>query len=191
MLNKISLVVFLAFVWFASAAPAKARIKIPDTDEEYFEIDMEETESDTRFFLEDANDEDFELSFESSAPSIMPCDGIITSRYGWRRVSRRRGRLHKGVDIAAPVGTPILAPADAKVAFVGRKGGYGLTLILDHGGQLTTLYGHTSDIFVSEGDTVRKGQEVARIGMSGRSTGPHVHYEVRLAGNPVNPSRFF
>ena len=191
MFKKFSLV-FLSFLLLASAVPAEAKIKVPDTDEEYFEIDMDEAESDTHFFLDDANEEEFEISFgEASAPSIMPCGGIITSNYGWRRVSRRRGRLHKGVDIAAPVGTPIHAPADAKVAFVGRKGGYGLTLILDHGGHLTTLYGHTSDIFVNEGDTVKKGQEIASIGMSGHSTGPHVHYEVRVDGNPVNPNRFF
>lgn len=190
--KKLSLIAFFSFFLMAAALPLEAKIQIPDTDEEYFEIDIDEAASDTHFFLEDANEEDFEISFgEASSPSVIPCQGTITSNYGWRRISRRHGRLHKGVDIAAPVGTPIVAPADAKVAFVGRKGGYGWTLILDHGGKLTTLYGHTSEIFVNEGDAVRKGQEVARIGMSGHSTGPHVHYEVRVDGNPVNPSRFF
>ncbi len=166
------------------------RISIPDTDDEYYEIEIDE-HSHANFFLDDANDFEFDVSMESDSPTILPCQGTITSHFGWRRVSKRRGRLHKGVDIAAPVGTPITAPADGKVAFVGRKGGYGLTLIIDHGGNLTTLYGHNSEIFVNEGDAVKKGQQISSIGMSGRSTGPHVHYEVRVDGNPVNPSRFF
>jgi murein DD-endopeptidase MepM/ murein hydrolase activator NlpD len=181
---------FLVAVFLLSSiAPLSAKIQIPDNDDEYFEIDVDEA-SDTHFFLEDVND-DLTLSADAQAPSILPCEGVITSSYGWRRISKRRSRLHKGVDIAAPVGTPIHAPADAVVAFVGRKGGYGRTVILNHGGELTTLYGHNSQIFVSEGELVKKGQEIARIGMSGRSTGPHVHYEVRVAGSPVNPSKFF
>ncbi len=172
--------------------PAYARIHVPDEDSEFYDIDIdEEDKGASSFFLEDANDHDFVISFDASQPEILPCDGIITSHYGWRRVSRRRGRLHQGVDIAAPVGTPIFAPANGRVAFVGRKGGYGKTVIIDHGGNLTTLFGHNSDIFVSEGDYVKKGQEISSVGMSGRSTGPHVHYEVRVEGNPVNPKRFF
>ncbi|MFO1462472.1 MAG: M23 family metallopeptidase [bacterium] len=140
------------------------------------------------FFMEDAND--FSIGLGASVPDVMPCAGIITSDYGWRRLSRSRGRMHLGVDIAAPYGSPVLAPADAKVAFVGRKNGYGLTVVLDHGGNLTTLFAHNSEIFVSEGQTVHKGQEISKIGMTGHSTGPHVHYEVHVDGNPVNPGKF-
>jgi murein DD-endopeptidase MepM/ murein hydrolase activator NlpD len=140
------------------------------------------------FFMEDANE--FSPELGANVPEMMPCAGIITSDYGWRKISRRRGRMHLGVDIAAPYGSPVLAPADGRVAFVGRKGGYGFTVIIEHGGNLTTLFAHNSKIFVSEGASVRKGQEISRIGMSGHSTGPHVHYEVRVDGSPVNPSKF-
>ncbi|MCE9625954.1 MAG: M23 family metallopeptidase [Deltaproteobacteria bacterium] len=140
------------------------------------------------FYMEDAND--LTPSLEAAVPSVMPCAGIITSDYGWRRLSRSRGRMHLGVDIAAPYGSPVLAPADGKVAFVGHKNGYGLTVIIDHGGNLTTLFAHNSEAFVSEGESIKKGQEISRIGMSGHSTGPHVHYEVRIDGNAVNPSKF-
>lgn len=176
---------------FAIPSLAFSKISIPDSDDEYYDIDVDEETTAGNFFLEDANDHDFEISFDADSPDIKPCNGIVTSNFGWRRISRRRGRLHKGVDIAAPVGTPVTAPADGRVAFVGRKGGYGNTVIIDHGGNLTTLYGHNGDIMVNEGEMVRKGQQISSIGMSGRSTGPHVHYEVRVDGSPVNPSRFF
>jgi len=175
---------------FALPSLAFSKISIPDNDDEYFDIDVDEA-THTNFFLEDANEFDFELSADAVAPDTMPCHGIITSNFGWRRMSRSRGRLHKGVDIAAPIGTPVLAPADGRIAFVGRKGGYGNTVIIDHGGNLTTLYGHNGEIMVSEGESVRKGQQISSIGMSGHSTGPHVHYEVRVDGSPVNPSSFF
>lgn len=124
-------------------------------------------------------------------PNIMPVDGRITSRYGWRRLRRRRGRMHLGVDIAAPTGTPILASAPGKVYFTGRKGGYGKTIILDHGNNVHTLYAHSSKIFVKEGSYVRRGQKIAAVGSTGRSTGPHVHYEVRVKGKPMNPQEYF
>ena len=183
----ISLAILLS-VAFPSIAFSK--ISIPDNDDEYFEMDVDDANS-TNFFLEDANDFSFEISFDAVAPDMMPCHGIITSNFGWRRLSRSRGRLHKGVDIAAPIGTPVLAPADGKVAFVGRKGGYGNTVIIDHGGNLTTLFGHNGEIMVSEGEVVHKGQQISSIGVTGHTTGPHVHYEVRVDGSPVDPSRFF
>ncbi len=151
----------------------------------YYDFDIS---SAPNFFLADA--EDLNVALSGDLPDIMPVDGQITSDFGWRKLSRRRGRMHLGVDIAAPVGTPIYAPADGKVAFVGRKGGYGLTVILEHGGELTTLFAHNSKVSVTAGETIKKGQEISRIGMSGHSTGPHVHYEVRIGGNPVNPSRY-
>lgn len=154
-------------------------------------LEMEETEV-QNFFLMDVGDADFGLD-EATLPNLKPCDGIITSGFGWRRLSRRshRGRMHKGLDIAAPIGTPIVASADAKVAFVGFKGGYGRTVILDHGGGVNTLYAHNSMVEVNEGDLVTAGQEISRVGVSGRSTGPHLHYEVRINGQPVNPTKYF
>jgi len=167
---------------------AKPPVHLHDDEGEFEDVDIQE-DGDTSFFLDDANE--FQISMDAAQPDMMPCEGIITSEFGWRRLSRSRARLHKGVDIAAPVGSPVMAPADGRVAFAGRKNGYGLTVIIDHGGNLTTLFGHNSDIFVSEGQMVKKGQEISRVGMTGHTTGPHVHYEVRVEGNPVNPTRFF
>lgn len=152
----------------------------------YVEVDENKM---INFFMMDV--EDFEL-FLGDRPSLFPCQGKITSKFGWRRRSRRsrRGRLHKGVDIAAPRGTPVVAPATGRVAFVGRKGGYGLTVVLEHGGALSTLFGHNSKTTVTEGQYVVRGQEISKVGNSGQSTGPHLHYEVRVQGVPVNPSRF-
>ncbi len=153
-------------------------------------LEMEETAA-ANFFMLDV--EDMEIPLAGVLPSLLPCDGIVTSGFGWRRLGRRarRGRLHKGMDIAAPYGTPIVAAAPGKVIFVGRKGGYGHTVIVDHGGELSTLYAHNSQIFVKEGDYVTKGQEISPLGSTGHSTGPHLHYEVRVEGVPVNPERFF
>ncbi|HKX12698.1 MAG TPA: M23 family metallopeptidase [bacterium] len=179
------------FSWLIAAllilAQAPAFANIPSADEEGGVVEFE-LSSAPNFFLEDAND--LSPSLEATLPDMMPCDGVVTSDFGWRRVSRRRGRMHLGVDIAAPYGSTIVAPADGRVAFVGRKGGYGLTVVLEHGGNLTTLFAHNSEIFVKEGDSVRRGQSISAIGMSGHSTGPHVHYEVRIDGNAVNPGKY-
>ncbi|HEX5035332.1 MAG TPA: M23 family metallopeptidase [bacterium] len=168
-------------------AQVPAFANIPSADEEGGVVEFD-LSSAPDFFLEDAND--LSPSLGADLPDIMPCNGVVTSDYGWRRISRRRGRMHLGVDIAAPYGSPIVAPADGRVAFVGRKGGYGLTIILEHGGNLTTLFAHNSEIFVKEGDTVRRGQNISAIGMSGHSTGPHVHYEIRVDGSAVNPGKY-
>ena len=146
--------------------------------------------SSSQFFLDDANDIPFiddELSPIPTSGQFWPVDGIITGHYGKWRGGRHRGHVHAGVDIAAAIGTPILAPISGMVAFVGRKGGYGNTLIVDHGNGIATLYAHTSEILVSEGDEIKKGQLIAKVGNSGRSSGPHLHYEVRMEGAPVNP----
>lgn len=154
-------------------------------------LEMEEEEV-SNFFLMDVGEADFGLD-EAVLPNLKPCSGIITSGFGWRRFSRRsrRGRMHKGLDIAAPIGTPIFAPADGRVSFVGRKGGYGKTVVVDHGGGVHTLFAHNSEIEVEEGDIVVRGQGISKIGMTGRSTGPHLHYEVRINGRPVNPKAYF
>ncbi len=124
----------------------------------------------------------------SSMPSVWPARGWITSRFG-PRVSPFTGRHqhHAGIDIAASRGTPIIAPARARVSYVGRKGPLGNTLVLDHGFGVKTLYGHTHEIHVKAGQEVDRGQEIASIGSSGRSTGPHLHYVVQVDGKPRNP----
>ena len=153
------------------------------------EFDLDQV-NDTQFFMMDLDH--FEDIVEGAfRPEGLPCQGVITSHYGWRKISRRRGRMHFGTDIAAPVGSPVYAPAHGKVVFSGRKNGYGLTIVIDHGEALTTLFAHNSELIVAEGQKVRKGDLIAKVGSTGRSTGPHLHYEVRVSGSPVNPSHFF
>jgi murein DD-endopeptidase MepM/ murein hydrolase activator NlpD len=123
-----------------------------------------------------------------SMPSIWPSKGWLTSRFG-ARVSPFTGRRqqHGGIDIAAASGTPIHAPARGRVTFAGRKGPLGNALVLDHGFGVKTVYGHTREILVNTGDTVERGDKIAAIGSSGRSTGPHLHYVVEVKGKPRNP----
>jgi murein DD-endopeptidase MepM/ murein hydrolase activator NlpD len=124
-------------------------------------------------------------SILSDVPRGYPVEGCIKSGFG----PRGRG-FHPGVDIAAPNGTPIRAPAQGVVVFAGYQGSYGKLVILDHGQGYTTRYGHLSKIQVSRGDRVARGAVIGRVGSSGRATGPHLHYEIRLNEVPVNPSRY-
>lgn len=118
----------------------------------------------------------------------LPVSGRITSRFGYR-VHPITGvyKLHTGVDIACSCGTPIRAAADGVVIIAGWQGAYGYTVVIDHGGGISTLYGHCSSILVDVGEEVRKGQVIARVGSTGLSTGPHCHFEKRVNGKPVNP----
>lgn len=124
----------------------------------------------------------------ASMPSIWPTKGWLTSRFG-PRVSPFTGRrqMHAGLDIATAMGSPIMAPADARVSYVGRKGPLGNTLILDHGFGVKTIYGHTKEINVKPGESVERGQVIASVGSSGRSTGPHLHYVVEVKGKARDP----
>jgi len=115
---------------------------------------------------------------------LWPARGVLTSRFGWR--SRRH---HNGIDIAAPYGTPILAAKAGRVIFSGWYYGYGRTVIVDHG-DVTTLYGHASKLLVSNGQTVEAGESIARVGSTGVSTGPHLHFEIRVNGRAVNPLKY-
>lgn len=114
-----------------------------------------------------------------------PLRGRITSLFGMRN-----GRPHEGLDIAASVGTPIRAARPGRVTFTGSMGTYGLTVIVNHGAGLTTRYAHCSRILVSKGEWVETGQAIARVGNTGRSTGPHLHFEVRLNGIACDPLPF-
>lgn len=126
-----------------------------------------------------------------SMPSIWPAKGWLTSRYG-ARVSPFTGKrqMHAGIDIAAASGTSIYAPARGRVTFSGRKGPLGNTVVLDHGFGVKTVYGHTKEIHVSTGETVERGQEIAAIGSTGRSTGPHLHYVVEVDGKTADPLNY-
>jgi murein DD-endopeptidase MepM/ murein hydrolase activator NlpD len=128
-------------------------------------------------------------AFLAALPTLKPVVGYFTSGFGVRHSPLGDGRvkMHEGVDIANHLGTQVRAPADGIVIFAGVKAGYGNTLIIDHGYGLETWYGHTKQVLVSKGQRVKKGDAIALLGSTGRSTGPHLHYEVRVNGTPVDP----
>jgi len=130
-------------------------------------------------------------SIFSAKPSGWPVKGWLTSLFGMRK-SPFTGRrvFHEGLDIACRTGTPITASADGIVSFSGIKSGYGKMVIIDHGYGYQTCYGHNSKIFVKVGQRVKRGEKIAAVGNTGRSTGSHLHYEVRLNGTPVNPRKY-
>ena len=130
-------------------------------------------------------------SLLASTPSIWPAKGWKTSVFGYR-TSPFTGRreMHKGVDVATRSGTPIIAPADGIVLFTGREGGFGNMVVIDHGYGIVTRYAHCSTIEVKLGQKVKRGDIIAKVGNTGRSTGPHLHYEVAVNGVPVNPMRY-
>ena len=130
-------------------------------------------------------------SLLASAPSVWPARGFVTSDFGHRLDPYTAERtMHKGLDIGVPFGTPVQAPADGTVVFASTEGGYGNVLVLDHGYGIKTRYGHLSQILVKAGQKVHRGDKIALSGNTGRSTGPHVHYEVRVNGIPQNPRKF-
>lgn len=120
------------------------------------------------------------IEFES------PLSGYITSRYGYRG----GGEFHTGLDIAKPIGTPIYAAATGEVIYSGKKGTYGNVVIIQHADNVITYYAHCKDLLVKEGDFVVSGTQIATIGMTGRTTGPHLHFEVRINGKTVNPEHY-
>lgn len=131
------------------------------------------------------------INLVNATPNLMPVEGWITSEFGMRRHPiARRFKMHNGIDIASPVGTPIKAPADGKVVFAGRSGGYGNMLIVQHGYGVTTMYAHLNKFHVKEGQIVKRGDTIGEVGTSGYSTGPHLHYEVQVDGIPTDPLAF-
>ncbi len=127
----------------------------------------------------------------ASTPSIKPASGVITSPFGYRN-SPFTGKktFHSGLDISNRTGTKIVSTAAGKVIFTGRKDSYGNVIIIDHGYGKATQYAHLRDILVNNGQQVKRGEAIATLGNTGRSTGPHLHYEVLVNGTPVNPSKY-
>ncbi len=124
----------------------------------------------------------------ASSPSIWPAKGWMTSRYGYRTSPfTGRKQFHAGLDIAGAPGTPVIAPANGKVVFAGKKGPLGNAVIIDHGYGVRTQYGHNKALTVKRGDKVERGEQIATLGNSGRSTGPHLHYVVEVNGKTRNP----
>ena len=119
----------------------------------------------------------------------VPSSSNITSNFGWRKdpVTGSFSRLHAGIDIGCGYGVAIVAANPGTVIQAGWNGGYGYSVTIDHGGGITTLYGHNSSVLVSRGQSVSRGQQIARAGSTGNSTGNHCHFEVRINGNPVDP----
>ena len=127
----------------------------------------------------------------SYTPTGRPVSGHIYSGYGWRQSPfNDRREFHSGMDIASYYGSPIKSPADGIVIDVERKGGLGTVLVIDHGNGVITRYGHLSMAEKKPGDRVKRGEVIARVGTTGRTTGPHLHYEIIVGGTPVDPKKF-
>ena len=131
----------------------------------------------------------------ASTPAIRPIsrdvNSWVTSRFGYRTSPfTQRREFHKGYDISGRKGTPILATADGVVTFAGKKGLLGNAIVIDHGHGIITRYGHCDEFLKKRGDKVKRWEPIALMGNTGRSTGPHVHYEVHLNGIPVNPEKY-
>ncbi len=135
------------------------------------------------------NDVEKRLAYENARPTAWPMMGRLTSPFGWRKnpYSRRGSEFHLGIDLAGPYGTPIRAAADGVVTFAGWKAAWGKNIIISHGYGYVTQYAHNSSLLVKEGDKVKKGQIIARLGSTGRSTGPHLHFGVAKNGKWINP----
>ena len=124
-------------------------------------------------------------------PSRWPVRGAVNSEFGRRPSPWEEGtEFHPGLDIGAYPGTPVHAPAPSTVVFAGRQPDFGLTVILEHGHDIRSLYGHLSKILVSAGETVGRGQVIGLTGNTGKSTGPHLHYQILVKGQPVNPRAY-
>jgi len=127
----------------------------------------------------------------AAAPTLWPVQGRITGSFGERiDPFNGEGAFHRGVDISSDLGTRVIAPADGIVEFSDQMNGYGRTVVIDHGNGISTLYGHLSGFTVSPGQLIHRGDTLGYVGQTGRSTGPHLHYEVRILNTPVNPHKY-
>jgi murein DD-endopeptidase MepM/ murein hydrolase activator NlpD len=127
----------------------------------------------------------------NAAPNLWPVEGQVTGSFGERiDPFNGEGAFHSGVDISSSYGTPVIAPADGTVVFADFLGGYGRAIVIDHGHGITTRFGHLANFAVIAGQRIQRGDTIGYVGLSGRSTGPHLHYEVRINDTPVNPHKY-
>jgi septal ring factor EnvC (AmiA/AmiB activator) len=124
-------------------------------------------------------------------PSIWPVQGWVTSGFGFRtNPFTGLTQMHEGLDISNRVGTPIIAPANGIISDVGNDNAVGKVVVIFHGFGMTSRYGHLNKVFVKVGQRVKRGDKIAEVGMTGKTTGPHLHYEVKINGVPINPARY-
>ena len=133
-----------------------------------------------------------QVAYLNAKPSIRPVNSRITANYGTRKnpFTNRGSEFHPGIDFAGDTGNPIKATGDGVVIFAGWQSGYGNVVIISHGYGITTLYGHNSKLLVEKGDKIKRAQIISKMGSTGRSTGSHLHYEVRVNGKLVNPAAY-
>jgi len=173
-----------------------------DRGEQSFVKDIKELKSILESLREISDSEAVDLSglaetekklkeYLDTIPTLWPAAGRVSDTFGYRQDPfTRKKTFHEGLDISAPYGADIKAAASGKVVFSGRQSGYGYMVIIDHGRGISTAYGHASRLLVKEGQKVKKGDVIAKVGSTGRSTGPHLHFEVRLNDTPVDPSKY-
>ncbi len=181
---------------FFAKAPSSDRVEVATTNqggpaltvprEESESLDKDPSLSGKLMVIED------KIGDQAYTPNIWPRVGKINNEFGFRRnpFGGSSYERHPGIDIDGEKGDLVIAPADGVVVSAGWHGGYGNLLTIDHGNGLTTRYGHLSKIQVQVGDTIKRGEEIALIGTTGRSTGPHLHYEVRINDESVNPRSY-
>ena len=161
---------------------------IENVDTNSLEIATANVESGAKEIKENKENEDALAIVNNIKLSVLPVTGRITSRYGERSSLRRS--THTGLDIACTTGTDIKVVSNGTVTFSGKKGSYGNLIIVDHGNGVETWYGHCSKLYANVGDTVTAGDVIAAVGSTGNSTGPHLHFEIRINGECVNPQNY-
>lgn len=161
---------------------------IENVDTNSLEVATANVESGAKEIKENKENEDALAIVNNIKLSVLPVTGRITSRYGERSSLRRS--THTGLDIACTTGTDIKVVSNGTVTFSGKKGSYGNLVIVDHGNGVETWYGHCSKLYSNVGDTVEAGSIIAAVGSTGNSTGPHLHFEIRINGECVNPQNY-
>ncbi len=153
---------------------------------------LDDVENQTLNLEEQLRQVESALQERARVPSIWPVEGYLTDGFGVRRTpfDNAIAEFHAGQDVAAGWGTDVAATGNGTVTFAGVQTGYGQLIVIDHGNNLNTRYGHLSSIDVAVGQAVKRGEVVGRVGSTGRSTGPHLHYEVRVGDAPVNPRSY-